>query len=115
MINKKLRQLSAYIEDLTSQNPHDRFIHLIQMFEKKYQIDRPVQFRDNHDLFSDLDDLCKKYGQTRSHESILYGIYTYVEENLMKDMIYQKALDLDIDPTLFKKEMGFLFKGKPFD
>jgi hypothetical protein len=116
MIDKKLQDLSEYIEKVYHQDPYDRFITQIKSFEKTYGTDRSESEKMIRDLFKELDNLYKRYSEiSLTDEEILYTIYEYVQKNLVRHMIYQKAYDLGIDPTLFKKEMGFLFKGKPLD
>ena len=116
MIDKQLQHLYKYIEDVYEQDPYDWLINQIKSIEKKYHLERSVFKKIETDFYRALNDLCEEYNKTQlTQEEILYMIYKYLEETLMRNMIYQKALDLGIDPILFKKEMGFLFKGKPLN
>ena len=50
-----------------------------------------------------------------SQDFVIFEVYQIIKELVKEKMIFERAFELDIDPLLYKKEMGFLFKGKPLD
>jgi len=116
MIDKKLHHLSEYIDMISQKDPLDLFSTYISTIEKTDIADRPRSKKIKKELFTSLDNLYKHTNESNmNYDEFLSMVYEYLIQNMRKHMIYQKALDLGIDSTLFKKEMGFLFKGKPLE
>lgn len=116
MIDKKLNFLSEFIKKISE----DDKIELLQIFiskiEKTDTLDQSRFNTINKELFTTLDTFYDRYEESIViYDEFLYMIFEYLQQNLQRHMIYKKALDLGIDPNLFKKEMGFLFKGKPLE
>lgn len=116
MIDKKLKVLSAFIDSLAQQNPEA----ILENHMKKITLTKKSNIDDSKDICIEFNrsiqqviDQFKDKGL--DGDIILYNLYLIIQQMLFKHLIYQKALELDINPLLYKKKMGFLFKGKPLD
>lgn len=113
MINKKLKELGEYAEEIQKKEP----IELLEEFLKdlnseiKEFTDESIklgnQFGEN---IVKVIDRFKREGI--SDAQISYHMLSLLVIYIKRSLIEEKAAILNIDRSLYKKEMRFLFKGK---
>jgi len=111
MLNKNLQKLSDYIEQIESLTPLDFFKKNISELQK---LDEPVDaFTDKQigQFVKDMGEIIQKSKADLSEDIIIIQMYHYLLFLLKKRAIFAYASDLGINPSLYKKEMRFLFKG----
>ena len=110
MINKKLKALSAFIDSLAQQNP----VTFLENHMKMISVTKKSNIDDSKDICIEFNKSIQQVidqfeDKGLDGDIIFYNLYLIIQQMLFKYLIYQKALELDIDPLLYKREMGFLF------
>jgi hypothetical protein len=115
MIKGNLRTLSFFIEELSQRSDIDVFSDAIKWVKQYHELDKNTnQLRaDLHDSIKMLIKHFKDIGL--SDEAFIFEFFEICKSLIVRKMIFQKAYELGIDPLLYKKKMGFLYKGKPLD
>jgi hypothetical protein len=110
MLDKKMEQLSSFINEIEQMDPIE--------FIKKYGYEIfPIHSLNDDDMVrkiskfnEDLDTLINA-NKDISEELLIQQMFYNVLFMLKKKIIYKQATSLGIQPSLYKKEMRFLFKG----
>lgn len=113
MLNKKFEELSSFIQSIEESKPLEFFNDQLQQLEHE-TVDESQAFLKEMKLFNkDISQVISRFVHSRLPEEIvLIELYHMLLDKLKKKAIYEKASELGIEPSLFKKEMSFLFKGK---
>ena len=111
MLDKKIEQLSSFIKEIdqmdliTFLKTYGEEILTIHIPDDNKMIKTLSTFNQN------LDQLTQKQYEDISEDLIMNQLFYYFIYLLKKRTIYNQAATLGIKPSLFKKEMRFLFKG----
>jgi len=111
MIDEKLKELGKYIDSFNEMG----IIDLCTLFIEYIKAD---QLYDTNDvdketpLIRDLLQLKKTYKNEIEADEFTWVLFQFLLIEMRSALILDKARSLDIDPHLYKKDMGFLFKGK---
>ena len=113
MIRTKLKELDEYIKKIDKTKP----IEFLETCMKQIDADIkeiPVdQLEFSEAFYKDLIKLMKNYTKEGICKSVIINqLYNVLISFLRSTAIESKAVSLGIDRTLYKKEMGLLFKGK---
>ena len=113
MIDKKLEELGKLAEDLEKEKPIDLIKRYIE------QVNDELKSTDNEQsdievyFDNEINLLINNYKDKGLSNSIISINFFSVLVNFIKiSLIEKKAIDLEIDRTLYKQEMSVLFKGK---
>lgn len=113
MLGKKLKELERYIEEIEKMKPIDFLSDSLAQLSLS-PMDLPEEQKRFGQLFHrDVDVLVEKYLKNGADETVIVSeLYSFLLYFLKRRMVEAKAALLGIERTLYKKEMGFLFKGK---
>jgi len=113
MIKKKLDLLEERIQAIDDCRPFDFLAEFITSIHNEIPtIDKDVErwaATFNHEILQVIESF---ESQNISSRMLGYQLYSFLLGYLRKTAIFSYAEELDIDPVLFKDQMGFLFKGK---
>jgi hypothetical protein len=113
MIEKKIRILEAFIEQIDKEKPIlliDKFIDRIEEHLKyltEEQIILGNKFKER--LKKDFNEFIK-YDDSRT--ILIFTMLNVLLDHIKILFVEDKANSLGVDRNLYKNEMGFLFKGK---
>jgi hypothetical protein len=106
MIIKKLDQLDKYIKELNQQPPLEFFCQQIRSIQTEYTPIKGSQFD------QEIKQLMKSYQDKGiSEEELIIRLYHTLLFLCKKHAIHSYAYELNLEPSLYKDEMRFLFKG----
>jgi hypothetical protein len=111
MIDKKLDKLGKYAEEILNEEPSNLIDRYFKQNELKNLRDNKSDFEKNfeNEIIKSIDNY-KNEGLPDN--LISYHIYNILVDFIRKSMVEMKACELEIDDTLYKNQMRFLFKGK---
>jgi len=111
MIDEKLKELGKYIDSFNEMG----IIDLCTLFIEYIKADQMYDTNDvdkETPLIRDLLQLKKTYKNEIEADEFTWVLFQFLLIEMRSALILDKARSLDIDPHLYKKDMGFLFKGK---
>ena len=112
MLDKNFQKLSAYITNIESLKPLDFFnTEITKIMDSDETVDEYLQ-KHSDKFLTNLEEHVQKSKNDLSEDIILIQLFHYILLMMKRRSIYAYAQELGISPTLYKKEMGFLFKGK---
>jgi len=111
MIDEKLKELGKYIDSFNEMSVVD-LCNLFFKYIESDQINNTNFFDKKTPLFHDLQQLKKDYKNEIEADEFTWILFQFLLMEMRSALIIDKARSLDIDPHLYKKDMGFLFKGK---
>jgi len=111
MIDEKLKELGMYIDSFNEMSVID-LCNLFFEYVKSDQMDDSNYFNKETPLIRDLQQLKKDYQNGIETDEFTWTLFQFILMEMRSALILDKARTLDIDPHLYKKDMGFLFKGK---
>jgi len=110
MINERLRELGEYIEEIKKK---DTFDFLVEETKKLLEIEVSEEERkQGKTLQREFTSIIEKYEKELPPPVIVEQLLNVYTEFLIRKAIESKAVSLGIERSLYKREMGFLFKGK---
>ena len=113
MIRKKLKELDEYIKKIDETKPIEFLETSMKQIEEEIK-EIPTDQLELADVFhKDLIELMESYTKKGTYKSVIINqLYNAIINFSRSTAIEHKAVSLGIDRTLYKREMGFLFKGK---
>ncbi len=108
MIDDQLKELVEYIEEIERKDPLE---FLVEGTRKLLSVDYSDE-GERGELQRELTAIIEKYDGVLTPSVIIREILTVYLNFLRRKTVEAKAISLGIKPTLYKKEMDFLFKGK---
>ncbi|MEA3457707.1 MAG: hypothetical protein U9R21_03425 [Candidatus Thermoplasmatota archaeon] len=113
MIRKKLKELDEYIKKIDETRPIEFLETSIKQIEEEIKETSTAQLELADAFHKDLIELIEGYTKKETYESVIISqLYNVIINFSRRAAIEHKAASLGIDRTLYKREMGFLFKGK---
>ena len=113
MIDKKLDELGKYVEEIEKKEPYDLLkLYMNQVNEELKNTDN-VQSEIELDFEKKIVTIINNYKEKGLSDSIIsYHLFSVLVTFIKNSVIEKKASELEIDNTLYKQQMRFLFKGK---
>ena len=111
MIDKNLEELGKYAEKIENEEP----LKLIENYFKQNELSNYIESKSEFekDFENDIVKIINNYkDEGLPDKMISYHLYHIFISFIKKSMIENKASELDIDSSLYKNEMRFLFKGR---
>ena len=110
MLDDKLQELIEYIEDIEKQDPYE---FLISEIKRYLEIeDSEMQKELGVKCYNDIISIINRYEGEVDPAIIIKVLFNIFIDFVKQKAVESKALSLGIEPSLYKKQMGFLFKGK---
>ncbi|HEC89532.1 MAG: hypothetical protein DRN12_01780 [Thermoplasmata archaeon] len=99
-----------YIEEIEKKNPYEFLLSETKRYLslESSEINRELGVRFHKDIISTID----RYEKEVDPAIIVKVLFNVFLDFIKHKAIESKALSLGIEPSLYKKQMGFLFKGK---
>jgi hypothetical protein len=113
MIEKKLDILGKYAEEIENEDPLHLLVRYFNLNQSKLQITEDKGIEIGKDFKNAVVQVISDYEEKGFPDKmILSHLFCIFISFVKKSMIEHKAIELDIDRTLYKNEMRFLFKGR---
>lgn len=113
MIDKNLKELGRYAEDLEKKEPIELFIIYFNQKEKELQTTKDNQTEIGKDFVNEVVKIINNYKDKDLTDTLIScHLFSIFVSFIKKSMIEHKASLLGIDRMLYKQEMRLLFKGK---
>jgi len=113
MIEKKLDELGKYAEEIKKEEPVKLIEKYFNQKENQLQNSQDIQSEFEKDFENDIVKIINNYkAEGLPDKMISSHLFVIFISFIKKSMIELKASGLDIDASLYKNEMRFLFKGR---
>lgn len=113
MIDEKLKELGEYAEKIQKKEPMELLDEYLKNIESEIENSPQKSINLGNDFGEELVEIINKYNKKGiSDAQISYHMLSLLVSYIKKSLIEEKAAILNIDKSLYKKRMHFLFKGK---
>lgn len=110
MLDDKLQELIEYIEDIEKKDPYEFLVSEIKGY---IEIEDSVTQKElGARCYNDIISIINRYEGEADPDIIIKILFNIFIDFVKQKAVESKALSLGIEPSLYKKQMGFLFKGR---